>query len=125
MRQSAAQTRAAFPTAEELQNVDDAVAQVARLSQLTPPPPQVPIPMGGAPQRDGINALIDQHVIDVAARIDGLIKQLEAMKQHVLVGSAAAKETLHNHVDVCQHVDREAERISTIVDELAQKVMRL
>ena len=40
------------------------------------------------------------------------------------MGSAAAKETLHNHVDVCQNVDREAERISIIVDELAQKVLR-
>lgn len=124
MRSTAA--RQPFPNADELDSLArDKLDEIAGRPQLTPPPPQVPMPSTGAPQRDAIAALVDQHVVEVGARIDGLIAQLQAMKQHVLVGSAAAKQTLNSHVDVCQHVDRETDRISTIVDELAQKVLRL
>lgn len=92
---------------------------------LMPPPPQVPVPQYGAPQRDAIAALVDDHVQDVCERIDGLIKQLDAMKQQVLVGSATAKQVLNEHIGICLSVNDETDRISDVIDTLAKKAMRL
>ena len=90
-----------------------------------PVQPMVQPPSPGAPQRDAINALIDKVVGDVCEQIDGLEKQLHALKQQVLVGGAAAKGTLQEQVEVCLRVNDEVSRIGDTIDEVAQRVLRL
>jgi hypothetical protein len=60
----------------------------------------------------------------VCSRIDGL-KPLDAMKQQVLVGSSAARQTLNELIVVCLAVNHETDRISGVIDQLAEKGLRL
>lgn len=89
------------------------------------PEAMVQPPQFGGPQRDAINSLIDKVVGDVCERISELEHKLEELRQQVLVGGAAAKTTLQEQVEVCLRVNDETSRISDIVGEIAQRVMRL
>jgi hypothetical protein len=120
-----------FPNEAErarLANVrDDVDSAATRLhgQRHAPPPPQVPVPQYGAPQRDAISSLVDSHVREVCERVDELREQLDKLKQQVLVGSAAAKETLNEHIALCLRVNDETARIAGAVDDIAQRITRL
>lgn len=120
----AAAARQPFPNEQERKALEQIDAEIAHVTAI-PPPPQVIAPGFGEPQRDAIAALIDDHVRGVVESIAALKKQLNALEQQVLVSSAAAKDTLNQQVNVCATVNTEVERIAEIIDEIAQKVLRL
>lgn len=91
-----------------------------------PPPSKQVLPPGyGEPQRDAIASIVDGVVQEVIDSIKALQSRLTALEDQVLVSAAAAKDTLNKQVEVCSRVREQTAQISGVVDEIAQKVLRL
>lgn len=118
--------RQPFPNEQERARLEaiERIDQAANRPAIVPPP-QVQPPEYGGPQRDAINSLVDGVVRDVIENIAALRKQLTALEQQVLVSSAAAKATLNEQVNVCARVTEETARIGDIMDQVAQRILRL
>lgn len=120
--------RQPFPNRDEharLAAISEQIDAAGARPTVPAAPQMVQPPSYGGPQRDAINSLVDGVVRDVCETIDALTKQLDALKSQVLVSADTAKRTLHEQVEVCARVRDEAENIREIIDEVAQKVLRI
>jgi hypothetical protein len=77
------------------------------------------VPGYGGPQRDAINACVDDVVDRLCNRIAALRLTLEKLQQQALESAAEAKQSLCDHVVVCARVNDEVSHMEGVIDEIS------
>jgi hypothetical protein len=102
--------------AANLSHYIDQIDNIAARSAVTKP--EATPPVYGGPQRDAINSVVDNILVDICGKIRELRGTLDAIEQVVLESAAQSKSTLNEHVDVCVEVDGELRRMQSVVASL-------
>jgi hypothetical protein len=78
-------------------------------------------PAYGGPQRDAINACVDNIVDDICGKVGELRKTLDAIEAAVLQSAARSKAMLNDHVGICIRVNDEIRHMREVVEDLARE----
>jgi hypothetical protein len=76
----------------------------------------------GEPQRDAVNAVIDQIRRDLEEKIGALHRQLDDIDQRLSDSAATAKGSLQDHIAVCIKINQEVTHMADVIAEIGESV---